>query len=351
MEWKAANILFADVKGYSALTEAQMKTFHNRILCSLANKISDCNTRDRNTWGDGIVIISDEISEICEVALLMRDFFKQTRWQKYGLPVLDIRISIHHGEYLEGSDPFTGKTSFCGRTVVTAARIEPVTPPSMIWMTNIAAAILTQHIDANSDDFFAVDEIGEITLAKNFGKMRISSLRRSADTPISDKELASIFAAQAVRIQQPQSPQKGGKRTDTSVTVSVLIGVVCRDAQVLLVKRQDNDEGLGWMFPSAKMVPTGDLKYTIQKEVRQETGVHATYRKKITEVACHPLTKLPCQYIYLEAEADGILVNGDPIENREVRWVEIQEAIELIGENLNSKVVSFLRHQQAQISV
>ena len=266
MEWKAANILFADVKGYSSLSDAGMKIFHEKVLSTLSTSLNDLDLRDRNTWGDGIVFIGDRIGEVCEAALLLRDKFKQINWKKLGIPKLDIRISIHHGEYLEGVDPFTGRTTFCGKTVVTAARIEPVTPPGVVWITDAAATMLSQHMESNEDDYFAVDRIGKIELPKGYGSLSISALRRIDENALDDNDIQAIRDAEQMRLSQMESD---------SESFCVLIGVVSDGKRVLLVQRRENDEGLNWMFPSGKKFPTDDPKYAIQKEVLEETGITA----------------------------------------------------------------------------
>jgi class 3 adenylate cyclase/8-oxo-dGTP pyrophosphatase MutT (NUDIX family) len=343
MEWKAASILFADVKGYSSLSEAAMKTFHEKVIVSLDDTLKGLSLRDRNTWGDGIVILSDQVSEICEAALLMRDKFKQINWLKIGVPKLDIRISVHHGEYLEGHDPFTQRTAFCGKTVVTAARIEPVTPPGMVWMTGAAAIMLKQHMGGPADDaFFGMDDVGSITLPKGYGTVEIYALRRGSESAISDSDKQRIRDAEALRLQGASENKAGLSKENETDTFCVLIGIVILDNKVLIVQRRENDEGLDWMFPSAKKLPTDDLKYVIQKEILEETGVHTTYRKNISEVSCHPITKQRCQYIFLEPDARDKAVNGDPMENKNVEWVEIPEALRRIGDNMNRKVAEFL---------
>lgn len=347
MEWRSANILFADVKGYSSLSDKQMKTFSESILGLITDRTKGLEIRDKNTWGDGIVLISDRISDICEAALALRDVFSTTNWKRFDLPRLDIRISVHHGEYLVGTDPFTGRTAFCGRTVVTAARIKPVTPPGRIWITTQAALMLRQHIAAENSDFFAVDEIGDITLAKKHGVIHISNLRRANEPKLSAEELTQIKDAEAMRLAIGGVADKDKDIADLISeknirSYEIVIGVVVRDAKVVLVRRKANPEGLSWMFPSGKKWPTEDAEYVVLKEVAQETGLQCTLVRKIAQVVKHPLTGYPCSYYLLSTEESAI-TNGDPRENDEVRWVSITDAIALLGQHANSEVVSYLR--------
>lgn len=349
MNWKSANILFADVKGYSALSDKQMRIFTEKILGIVSDSIKNLSIRERNTWGDGIVLISDQIGDICEAALHLKDVFQKTNWKRYELPKLDIRISIHHGEYLEGNDPFTGRVAFCGRSVVTAARIEPVTPPGRIWMTQTATMMLTQHIEAEGSDYFAIDPIGEVVLPKKYGKLLISGLRRADDDPISPEEIKQIREAEQLRLMRdgPDRDQDLAEFIEKSKINSfhVVVGIVCHKDEVLLVKRHPNAEGLQWMFPSGKRWPTEDDEYVVEKEVMEETGIGCTVIKKIAEIPVHPLTGFRVAYFQMEPGDDLDVVNGDPVENETAEWVKVDKAIELIGKNANPSVVTFLREK------
>jgi class 3 adenylate cyclase/8-oxo-dGTP pyrophosphatase MutT (NUDIX family) len=341
MQWKSANVLFADVKGYSSLTDEQMKTFATEILRDIGERISRLQMIDRNTWGDGIVLLSERIGDLCEAALAMRETFRGMNWGRYNLPRLEIRISIHHGEYLSGIDPFTQRPAFCGRTIVTAARLEPVTPPGWIWMTEDAATALKRHIQserqANKAEFFAVADLGDVKLPKNYGSIRIACLRRYDDPALSESDLQRIRDMERLR-QQPD-PMELAK---TISSFYIVVGVVVSDGRVLMVRRHENTERLDWMFPSAKKWPTADAEITIEKEVREETGLDCGEPTLITQVERHPVTGFKCAYYRLQPLPGRTISNGDPSENRAVEWVPIETCFERLGAQLNSDVRAYL---------
>ncbi|WP_327212384.1 adenylate/guanylate cyclase domain-containing protein (plasmid) [Rhizobium beringeri] len=349
MKWNTANILFADVKGYSGLTDDQMRTFTTKVLKDVGTQLEHLDITDKNTWGDGIVIIAERIADVCEAALKLRDVFRNTNWSRLGLPRLDIRISVHHGEYLAGKDSFTKRPTFCGRTIVTAARIEPVTPPGRIWITQQAALLLTSHIDAEKaskrPDFFAIDEIGKVSLAKKYGSIEIACLRRFDEPALSQQELKDIQDSSRLREAEGGVEEILMKEVALANNIGsfyIVIGVTTHKGKVLLVKRKDNSEGLTWMFPSGKKWPTADAQVTIEKEVLEETGVSARVVKTIAEIDKHPTTGFRCAYFALEPSGSLEVTNGDPLENSEVEWVLISEACERLGASINPTVAKYL---------
>ena len=338
MHWNTANILFADVKGYSVLSDEQMRNFAHHVMEELSVRLRNIEIKEKNTWGDGIVVICEKIEDLCEAALVMKETFQSFNWKKIGLPRLDIRISIHHGQYLEGGDPFTGRGTFCGRSVVMAARIEPVTPPGKIWMTAPAVAMLNGVLNGDDGDLFAIDHVGDITLPKKYGKMDISTLRRVSDPKLSADELAKIREADSMRLERDNEDSQ----REEAKGFGVVVGVVIDGGKVLLVKRNDNSEGLVWMFPSGKKWPTADEMSVIEKEVMQETGIICGTVEKIARVEKHPLTGFTCTYYSLAPNDEVEPWNEDPLENAEVEWVPIPEAIGRIGTSINSEVRAFL---------
>ncbi|ABD08820.1 putative adenylate/guanylate cyclase [Rhodopseudomonas palustris HaA2] len=347
MQWRTANILFADVKGYSALKDTQMKVFVEVVLSNIARRLQEIPIKYKNTWGDGIVIICDKIEDVCEAALHLKDLFQGFNWRRHDLPKLDIRISIHHGEYLEGSDPFTERPTFCGRSVVTAARIEPVTPPGKIWMTAQAASMLKQHMSGDDAPYFAIDHVGEIQLPKKYGVIEIATLRRTAEPPLCDQDLKEIREAERVRLElggvvDRDSDIRELVSRDQIRSYAVVIGVVVHRGEVLLVKRNDRSEGLEWMFPSGKKWPNQDEVSVIEKEVMEEAGITCGVIAKIAHVEKHPTTGFKCSYFHMEPGDDVEIVNGDPLENDDVQWVPISDGLAKIGSAINPDVARFL---------
>jgi adenylate cyclase len=73
-----------------------------------------------------------------------------------------------------GFDPIVKRDGFFGSSVTRTARIEPVTPPGMVYATEAFAANLT----ACGARDYALEYVGRLALAKNYGEARIYRLER-----------------------------------------------------------------------------------------------------------------------------------------------------------------------------
>ena len=69
MNAKNAYIVFTDLKGFSKLSEPEIKIFYNEILQELAEKIIHLK-KDAlvwNTWGDALVAIFEDEAKVIEL--------------------------------------------------------------------------------------------------------------------------------------------------------------------------------------------------------------------------------------------------------------------------------------------
>jgi len=66
------------------------------------------------------------------------------------------------------------RDSHFGSNVTRAARIEPVTPPGMVYASEAFAATLA----ATGEQAFALEYIGKLPLAKGYGESRIYRVDR-----------------------------------------------------------------------------------------------------------------------------------------------------------------------------
>lgn len=332
------NILFADVKGYSSLTERQLLAFAEKILPRAAEKLSAHDCHHVNTWGDGLVVATSAVRSIACIALDLRDLFENLDWEDFHLPPLSIRISIHHGEYYQGVDPFTQGGLVTGRTIIRAARIEPVAKPGMIWITEAVEVALRDEQRGRQKALFATDPVGNIELAKAAGSETIFSLRRHSDPPLDEAVRDEILRENAKRSGSSQKPQ-----TNTVQAFEACLGIVRRNDEVLLVRRQRDQTELVWGFPAAKKQPLDNEQHIVVREVRRETGIDCTLAAKIGTIECHPLTGAKCHYFLLTPLSDVEPLNLDTEENADVKYVPIADLEKYIPRHLNEEVVGLLR--------
>jgi hypothetical protein len=168
-------MLFADFAGYSRLDEIEYGLFEEKVLEPVARILDTygAGVLHRNTWGDGLYLVFDDIHAAARCALQIRDEVARMRWAELGFSVpMAVRIGGHVGPRRVGRDPVTRQASFSGPHVVRAARIEPIAPPGEVLVTEAFAAFLAMGDDRG----VSVEYVGRRPTAKQFGEMRLFRL-------------------------------------------------------------------------------------------------------------------------------------------------------------------------------
>lgn len=167
-------MLFGDVKGFSKLTESQIPAFITHVLGALGGVLAQYGdqVRYRNTWGDGIFVVLSDPVAAARCALELQAALDAIDLPACGLPeTLALRLGGHFGPVFETTDPVQRLTNYFGAHVSRTARIEPVTPPGEVYVTEQFAARL-----ALEQDGFACDYVGQVPAAKSYGTMRMYHL-------------------------------------------------------------------------------------------------------------------------------------------------------------------------------
>ena len=170
-------LLFADFAGFSRLHDAFAPLFQTRFLDIVAAQMAASTVKPltANTWGDALFAVFEASHDGAEFALRLLTGMLEVDWTAAGLPdTSQIRIALHAGPVFCGFDPIIGRDNYFGSSVTKAARIEPVTPPGMVYASESFAATLV----ANGDDGFALEYVGRLPLAKGYGESRIYRLAR-----------------------------------------------------------------------------------------------------------------------------------------------------------------------------
>jgi class 3 adenylate cyclase len=171
------SMLFADAVGFSKLTEQQIPKFVTYFLGRIAELVAraDCPPIVRNTWGDALYFVFNDISAAGRLALDLCDLVAATDWPEFGLPAeFNIRIGLHSGPAYPITDPIIHQFSYTGVHVSRAARIEPITPPGAVYASQPFAA-LAEAVGVRA---FACDYVGQTALAKHFGQYPTFRVRR-----------------------------------------------------------------------------------------------------------------------------------------------------------------------------
>jgi class 3 adenylate cyclase len=175
-------MLFADVVGYSVLSEDQTPNFITQFLGSVA----DLNARTAQppehveTTGDGLYMVFGSVRDAGYYALELNKLVTGTDWTARGLPGgLNIRIALHCGPVYFGRNPVTGSSLYTGPHTSRTARIEPITPPGQVYVSSAFAAVAA----AIGVEGLAMQYVGRMPLAKGYGLLglyHVSSVAGSA---------------------------------------------------------------------------------------------------------------------------------------------------------------------------
>ncbi len=169
-------MLFGDIKGFSKLTDEQLPAFTEHVLGAFASVLERHRGAVcfRNTWGDGLYVVLTDAVSAAACAADLQDAMAGTDLEGHSLPGhLALRLGAHVGPVFPVRDPVIGTPAFMGSHISRTARIEPVTPPGAVFVTEQFAAAL--EIEGSG---LRCDYVGHMPAAKDFGRLRMYRLHR-----------------------------------------------------------------------------------------------------------------------------------------------------------------------------
>jgi hypothetical protein len=169
-------LLFGDIRGFSRLTDEQLPRFAGTVLGAFAGVLDrHPGVCYRNTWGDGLYVVLTDAAAAAACALDLQAAMAAIDLEPAGLPAdLALRLGGHLGPVFAVRDPVCDSEGFMGSHVSRTARIEPVTPPRAVYVTEPFAAAL----ELSGRHELACDYVGHMPAAKDYGRMRMYRLRR-----------------------------------------------------------------------------------------------------------------------------------------------------------------------------
>lgn len=188
-------MVFCDVVGFSRICDDDLHAFHERIMRPMAEDIRSLSRQPSviETWGDAVFLAYDDVEEAATAAMTLCKSIDEDRTSSAKLPShLAVRVSAHYGETLDITNPFTGQPACLGIHVSRAARIEPITPPGVVYVSEAFAARLA----IKSNPAFRTEFVGTTKLAKKFGSLPVfrlvgehrDQLPRSKSTPTNTRQ-------------------------------------------------------------------------------------------------------------------------------------------------------------------
>jgi len=177
--YRIAGVLFADVKNFSGISEEHVLRFFDVFLGTVGRLLANAPFPPlvRNTWGDGLFLVFPRVEQAGTFALDLSAVTAAIRWEQEGLPKdLAVRVGVHAGPLFEFVDRVTGQLTLSGRHVTQAARIEPITPPGLVYASREFAALSAAY---NVREYVS-EPVGVVPLAKSFGQQTLYVLRRTS---------------------------------------------------------------------------------------------------------------------------------------------------------------------------
>jgi class 3 adenylate cyclase len=172
------SMLMGDIRGYSRLNDEQLIMFSQLLLTTCADVLSryDAAIEYRNTWGDALFVVLSDPVATARCGLDLRDAVAGLDLAGANLPdSLALRLSGHVGPIFPVVDPVVGLPSFSGSHITRVARLEPVTTPGALVVTEAFAAAL--ELSGCTD--LACDYVGHRPAAKDYGRVRMYTVERT----------------------------------------------------------------------------------------------------------------------------------------------------------------------------
>jgi len=171
-------VAFADIKGFSKLSDNELVHFFEKVmgrLGSVMDKYGD-GVLFCNTWGDAVHAVFSDVSTAAKCALEMQKALQQLDGEDIKLPARpEMRMALDVGPVFEGYDYIKKEDTYYGSTLTRAARMEPVTPVREVFVTEAFAALSAMEC---TDDI-RCEYVGHLPLAHAYGDQRMYLLRQN----------------------------------------------------------------------------------------------------------------------------------------------------------------------------
>lgn len=171
-------LLFADVKGFSRLSEKDCLRFRRRFHAGVASEVLAPRGEfvlAQRTWGDALHVVLSDLAEAGRLALDLQDWMAAEDWAADGLEsVPRLRVALHAGVVTRVPDPISPGYDYVGRNTSRAARIEPIAFEGQVFVSGAYAALLAPE---NPPDLH-LEYVGVRELPKGAGSMPVFLLVR-----------------------------------------------------------------------------------------------------------------------------------------------------------------------------
>ncbi|WP_323760385.1 adenylate/guanylate cyclase domain-containing protein [Maricaulis sp.] len=186
-------MLFLDIAGSSSVPDDRVPHFVQAVLKPLADCCDGLAAPavHADSWGDGMFLAFDSVKKAALAADALRQAFAAIDMGEHDLPAtIGLRIAGHFGPVHEGEDPLQKRPSLFGGQVAVAARIESVTVPGSIFVSEAFAAAL-----AMSSTGFRSEYVGQIRIDALMPEQRLYALRATASNAVVGLQMSGSAGA------------------------------------------------------------------------------------------------------------------------------------------------------------
>lgn len=137
-------IVLFEVINFSQITERQIPAFVKNFRGAVAGLIEQQAAAPGaiEGWGSSNYLVYDDLEDAALFALGLRDLASRMDWAALGLPAgLGVRIVLHGGPLFSFADPLLHRPTCVGSHLLRASRIQPITPPGQVYVTQEFAAL------------------------------------------------------------------------------------------------------------------------------------------------------------------------------------------------------------------
>lgn len=183
-------MLFLDIRGSTTVPDDRIPAFVRGVIGRLAEICENMPDKPlyADSWGDGLFLVFGAVAEAARAAVRLQREFAAIELEALGLPPsLGLRIGGHCGVVHEGPDPVQKRVVPFGGQVAVASRIESVTVPGSIFVSEAFAALLSMSKPSD----FRCEYVGRTEIDPLLPQIPLYALREVA----------------------PGSPASGGLRT------------------------------------------------------------------------------------------------------------------------------------------
>ncbi len=182
-------IVFGDLPGFSRMPEKYLPVFWNTVMRAIGDVVAEKAgaVALKNTWGDAIHLVVPDIRTAAEICLAVQARLAAIDGAVIGRSEAPtMRVGAHYGPVFADWDPIVGHNTFYGRSLSRAARIEPITPPGAVFVTEAFAAVLLLETRGE----FTCNYVGMVPLAKGYGTFRMYDLHVEGRRPPQKKAVS-----------------------------------------------------------------------------------------------------------------------------------------------------------------